>query len=225
MDLHKTALVLIDMQKESKYGIENVDRAVASTVALIDTCRQLGIPIVYTRHVSRVDAIGLPNNEVLDDDGKPVYYRSDSDAADVIDELAPRAEDIVVDKHRWSGFHETPLDLLLRDLGVKHLVIGGFVTDGCLMTTVFDAYARDYQVNLVKDICAATNSGSHQAAILMMANWVYDIEILDAAQAIRKLRGQPHRGWRSSAPDQLQFTANTLDEVFAKLDSSGGISA
>jgi biuret amidohydrolase len=217
MDLRKTALVLIDMQQESKYGIENVDEAVAATVPLIDACRRLGVPIIYTRHVSRVDAIGLPNNEVLDDAGRPIYYRSDSDAVNVIGELAPHPEDIVVDKHRWSGFHETALDLMLRSLGVKHLVIGGFVTDGCLMTTVFDAYARDYQVNLVKDICAATNSGSHQAAILMMANWVYDIEILDAAEMIKKLRGQTHRSWRSSAPDQLQFTAGTLDEVFAKL--------
>ncbi|GAA1268420.1 hydrolase [Pseudonocardia aurantiaca] len=217
MDLRKTALVLIDMQQESKYGIENVDEAVAATVPLIEACRQLAVPILYTRHVSRVDAIGLPNNEVLDDAGRPIYYRSDSDAVNVIGELAPHPEDIVVEKHRWSGFHETALDLMLRSLGVKHLIIGGFVTDGCLMTTVFDAYARDYQVNLVKDICAATNSGSHQAAILMMANWVYDIEIVDAAEMIKKLRGQPHRSWRSNAPDQLQFKADTLDEVFAKL--------
>jgi nicotinamidase-related amidase len=218
MDLRKTALVLIDMQKESKYGIENMTEAVAATVPLIDACRELGVPIIYTRHVSRADAIGLPNGEVLDSAGKPVFYRSDSDTVNVIDELAPRpGEDIVIDKHRWSGFFETSLDLMLRNLGVEHLITGGFVTDGCLMTTVFDAFARDYQVNLVKDICAATNSGSHRAAILMMANWVYDIEIFDAAEMVGKLRGQPHRSWRATAPDQLQFTAGTLDEVFAKL--------
>jgi biuret amidohydrolase len=86
------------------------------------------------------------------------------------------------------------------------------------MTTVFDAYARDYQVNLVKDISAATNGGSHKAAVLMMANWVYDIEIADAAVIIKKLQGQPCRSWRSAAPDQMQFTGQTLDEVFASLD-------
>jgi nicotinamidase-related amidase len=217
MDLSRTALVLIDMQKESKYGIENVDSAVASTIPLIAACRELGIRILYTRQVSRADAVGLPNKEVLDETGKPVYYRSDSDAMDIIDEIAARPEDVVIDKHRWSGFYETPLDLMLRNLGIKHLIIGGFVTDGCLMTTVFDAYARDYQVNLVKDICAATNSGSHKAAILMMANWVYDIEIFDAAEIVKKLQGEPSRSWCSDVPDQVQFTGSTLDDVFASL--------
>lgn len=217
MDLSRTALILIDMQKESKYGIENVNGAVAATVPLIGECRRLGVRVIYTRHVSRADAIGLPNNEVLDDEGKPVYYRSDSDTMQVIDEVAPRPEDIVIDKHRWSAFYETSLDLVLRGLGVKHLIIGGFVTDGCLMTTVFDGFARDYQVNLVKDVCAATNDGSHKAAILMMANWVYDIEIFDSTEMGKKLRGEPYQSWRSTAPDQLPFTAGTLDGVFAKL--------
>jgi biuret amidohydrolase len=222
MELSQTALVLIDMQKESKYGIENIDGAVAATIPLIATCRELGIRILYTRHISRADAVGLPNNEALDETGKPIYYRSGSDTMDIIDEIASRPEDIVIDKHRWSGFYETSLDLMLRSLGIKHLIIGGFVTDGCLMTTVFDAYARDYQVNLVKDICAATNSGSHKAAILMMANWVYDIEIFDAAEIVKKLRGQPHRSWRPTAPDQMQFTPDTLNDVFASLGSKEG---
>ncbi|MGW3624645.1 cysteine hydrolase family protein [Streptomyces sp. NPDC000880] len=209
--------MLIDMQKESKYGIENVDPAISVAVPLIAACRELGVRILYTRHVSRADAIGLPNREVLDEDGKPVYYRSDSDSMEIIDEIASRPEDIVIDKHRWSGFHETSLDLILRSLGIKHLIIGGFVTDGCLMTTVFDAFARDYQVNLVTDICAATNSGSHKAAILMMANWVYDIEIFGAAEIVKKLHGQKYRSWCSTGPDQVQFTPETLNEVFASL--------
>ncbi|MGW5363743.1 cysteine hydrolase family protein [Actinopolymorpha pittospori] len=217
MDLSRTALVLIDMQKESKYGIENVDGAVAAAVPLIDACRESGVRVIYTRHIGRVDAIGLPNKEVLDEQGRPVYYRSDSENMQVIDELAPHAEDIVIDKQRWSGFYQTSLDLMLRSLDIKHLIIGGFVTDGCLMTTVFDGYARDYQINLVKDISAATNSGSHKAAILMMANWVYDIEIFDSAEMVKKLRGETYRSWQSSAPDQLQFTAETLNPVFAEL--------
>jgi nicotinamidase-related amidase len=218
MDISRTALVLIDMQKESKYGIEGLDAAVAAATPLISACRELGIRILYTRHVSRADAIGLPNNEALDAEGKPIYYRAGSSTMDVIDEISPRPEDIVIDKHRWSGFYETSLDLMLRSLQIKHIIIGGFVTDGCLMTTVFDAYARDYQVNLVKDICAATNSGSHKAAILMMANWIYDIEIFDAAEIIKRLRGQGGASWRSRAPDQMQFTSGTLDDVFAALD-------
>src|SRR4051794_6223759 len=95
MELSQTALVLIDMQKESKYGIENLEGAVAATIPLIATCRELGIPILYTRHISRADAVGLPNKEALDETGKPLYYRSDSDTMEIINPIASRPEDIV----------------------------------------------------------------------------------------------------------------------------------
>jgi nicotinamidase-related amidase len=136
---------------------------------------------------------------------------------DIIDEIKPLPNEIVIDKHRWSGFYETSLDLILRSLNIKHLIMGGFVTDGCLMTSVFDAYARDYQVNLVKDISGATNEGSHKASILMMANWVYDIKIYDSAELVKQLNGEPYRVWESAAPDQMQFTPENMREVFSKL--------
>jgi nicotinamidase-related amidase len=213
----KSALLLVDMQKESRYGIEGLDAAVAATVPVIAACRAAGVPVVYTRHVSRADGVGLSNGEVLDGDGRPVYYRSDTEAMEVLDDLAPQPGDIVVDKHRWSGFHATSLDLLLRGLGVGHLVVGGFTTDCCVLTTVYDAYALDYRVSLVSDMCAATNEGSHEAAVLMLANWVYDIEICRSEELVKRLEGRPHRAWRSTAPDQKRFTGATLDEVFASL--------
>jgi nicotinamidase-related amidase len=218
MDLSRTALVLIDVQKESKYGIDGAEEAVAAAVPLIAACRDRGVKVIYTRHISRQDAIGLPNGEVLGNNGQPIYYRSNSDAKDIFDDVAPHSGDIVIDKHRWSGFYGTSLDLLLRSLDIKHIILGGFVTDGCVMTSVFDAYARDYQVNLVKDVCAATNDGSHKAAILMMANWVYDIEIFNAGQLVNKFNGEDSRSWKSTGPDQMQFTADTLEAVFASLD-------
>lgn len=212
-----TALLLVDMQKESRYGIQGVDAAVAACVPVIAACRAAGLPVIYTRHISREDGVGLSNAERLDRSGRPVYYRSGTDAVEVIDEIAPGDGDIVVDKHRWSGFHATPLDLLLRGLGTRHLVVGGFTTDCCVMTTVHDAYAHGYRVHLVKDMCAATNHGSHESAVLMMANWVYDIEICDAAEMVKQIEGKPHRSWRPSAPDQKQFTAASLDEVYGSL--------
>ncbi|HEY0249008.1 MAG TPA: isochorismatase family cysteine hydrolase [Gryllotalpicola sp.] len=221
MDRNRTAVLLVDMQKEGKYGIDGMDAAVAAMIPLVESARRNGVPVMYTRQISRADALGLPNREVLDEEGRPIYYRTGSDTLEVVDELAPHPGDIVVDKQRWSGFYATNLDLMLRSLGIRHLVVGGFTTDCCVMTTVFDAYARDYQVTLAKDACAATNAGSHQAAILMMANWVYDIEIADAPQLARKLDGAPYDAWTSTAPDQAPFTGETLASVFAGLDRAG----
>lgn len=219
----EAALLLVDMQQESQYGIEGVAEAVTAAEGVIAAWRAAGLPVVYTRHINRADAVGLSAGEVLDSTGVPVYYRAGTSAVDIIDELAPHQQDVVIDKHRWSGFHATSLDLLLRSIGVGQLVVGGFTTDCCVLTTVFDAYARDYRVSLVPDMCAATNSGSHQAAVLMMANWVYGIEIVTASELIKKLAGSPHLSWRATAPDQRQFTPDNLEGSYQSLLGEGEV--
>jgi nicotinamidase-related amidase len=210
----EAALLLVDIQKESRYGIEGVDDAVAAAAPAIAACRAAGVPVLYTRHVNGSDDAGVSRGEVFDGSGTPVYYRAGTDAIEVIDAVAPQPGDIVIDKQRWSGFHATALDATLRSLGVDELYVGGFTTDCCVLTTVYDAFALDYRVSLVHDMCAATNRGSHQAAVLIMANWVYDIEVLAAHELTKKLAGQPYRAWRSQSPDEKQFTAATLDDVF-----------
>ena len=211
------ALLLIDMQKESSYGIEGMDEAVAAAEGVLAACRSAGIPVVYTRHVNRRDGVGVSLGDVFDSEGLPMYYRGETDSIAILGALEPQPRDVVIDKHRWSGFHGTSLDLVLRSLGVRELFIGGFTTDCCVLTSVHDAYARDYRVSLVPDMCAATNMGSHRAAVLMMANWVYGIEILTAAELTRKIAGEPHRSWRASAPDQRPFTPETLHESYDSL--------
>ncbi len=219
MRSEKVALLLVDMQKESKYGIEGMWEAVDAAATLIDTCRSNDITVIYTRHVSRADKRALINNDVLDADGSPVYYRSDTDTHEILDELAPQDGDVVIDKYRWSGFHETSLDLLLRTAGVETLIIGGFVTDCCVLTTVYDAFARNYNIILVQDACASTSSGAHKSAVLNMANWVYGIEILDAGQLALKLAAEAYSSWTSTAPDQWSFASHRLDEVYATLST------
>jgi nicotinamidase-related amidase len=213
----QAALLLIDMQKESRYGIAEVEDAVATAERVIGACRATGVPVVYTRHVNRLDGVGVSLGEVFDHDDLPVYYRAGTDAIGIHSAIEPQPNDVVIDKHRWSGFHGTSLDLVLRGMGVRELFVGGFTTDCCVLTSVYDAYALDYRVSLVPDMCAATNMGSHQAATLMMANWVYGIEILAAAELIKKLAGEPHRSWRATAPDQKQFTPETLRDSFESL--------
>ena len=216
----QTALLLIDMQKESQYGIRGLDEAVAAAERVIAACRAAGVPVVYTRHVNRRDGVAVSSNEVFDPEGLPMYYRGDTDAISVIDAIEPRVQDVVIDKHRWSGFHGTSLDLVLRTLGTRELLVGGFTTDCCVLTSVYDAYALDYRVSLVPDMCAATNTGSHRAAVLMMANWVYGIEIVTADESVKKIAGEPHRSWRAAAPDQKRFTAETLEASYDSLFST-----
>lgn len=217
MDLQQTALVLIDLQKESDFGIEGVPQAINNSKKLIEACRQSNIPIIYTRQINRADNIGLSYGEPLSNDGTPIYYSTNTDKFEVMDEIFPAKNDIIIDKYRWSGFYETNLDLMLKSLGVKHIIIGGFVTDGCLMTSVFDGYFRDYQINLVKDICATSNEGAHMSSILIMANWVYGLKVFNTDEIINKFNNKPYKVWESPGPDSLKFTPENMREVFNKL--------
>lgn len=217
MQPSQSALVLIDLQKESNFGLNNMDHVVEQTKKLIQACRASNIPIIYTRQINRGDAVGLSKGEPLNDDGTPFYYNANTEQIDIIDEIQPKPEDIIIDKYRWSAFFETSLDLILKSLGVKDLLIGGVVTDGCLMTSVFDAYFRDYDIHLIHDISAASNEGAHQSALLTMANWVYHLKVYDTENMINKISGNSYNCWEANSADSLQFTSETMNDQYKKL--------
>ena len=62
----------------------------------------------------------------------------------IVSELTPQSSDIVVTKHRFSGFYGTDLDVILRGLGIKYLVFTGCTTSVCVESTLRDAMFRDY---------------------------------------------------------------------------------
>ena len=83
----------------------------------------------------------------------------DSWSAAVVDELPIAPADIRVSKYRMSGFWDTPLDSILRNLGVATLLFAGVNVDQCVLCTLQDANFLGYDCLLVED-CAATTSPS-----------------------------------------------------------------
>ncbi|UFU00216.1 cysteine hydrolase [Radiobacillus kanasensis] len=218
MNNQNTALVLIDLQKESNFGLDQMEQVVANAKRLINGFREKNIPIIYTRQINRADGIGLSLGEPLNNDGTPFFYNTANESIEILDEIKPKEDDIVIDKYRWSAFHETSLDLTLRSLNVKNVVIGGVVTDGCLLTSVFDAYFRDYNIHLIKDICAASNEGSHMASLMMIANWVYNLNIYDTTNILKRMNGEAYDAWEADKVDSLQYTPENMREIFKKMD-------
>lgn len=220
MDVNKTALLLIDLQKEGGTSdVVGMDKIFKHTTELIEACRKKDIPVIYTRHINRADAIGLANNEPVNEAGEPLYYHSRSHTIEIADRIKPKPNDIIIDKYRYSGFFESNLDLMLKSLGVKHLIMGGVLTDVCVLSTALDAYYRDYQINIIEDICGTTTEGAHMAAMLMMTNWIYDLAVYQSSQIKKKLQGEQHTKWQATTPDQLQFSPENMREVFTKLRS------
>jgi len=217
MDQSKTALLLVDLQKEEGTSeIAGMSNILDKASSLAKMCRKKGIPVIYTRHINRGDGIALANKEPVNEQGQPLYYHSKTETIEIADEVKPEQQDIIIDKYRYSGFFESNLELMLKSLDVNHLIIGGVLTDVCVLSTALDAYYRDYQINIVKDICGTTTEGAHQAAMLMMANWIYDLQVYDTKEIGYKLTGEKYHVWESTEPDQLQFSADNIREQYAK---------
>ncbi|PYL64721.1 MAG: cysteine hydrolase [Verrucomicrobia bacterium] len=103
---------------------------------------------------------------------------------DIVPELKPQANEIVVYKTRFSGFYETDLDATLKKLGIKYLIVTGVTTSICVESTVRDAMFRDYLCVLLRD-CMSEPVGqdlprtNHEASLLnaeVLFGWVSDSE-------------------------------------------------
>src|ERR1043166_1251713 len=82
--------------------------------------------------------------------------------------LLPESDDYFVLKPRHSGFFNTPLDLLLQELGAKRLILCGLTTDSCVLFTANDAYLRGFEVWVPSDGCAALAHTRHVDALGQM---------------------------------------------------------
>jgi nicotinamidase-related amidase len=133
---------------------------------LIDTARGLNLPIVYISNSSpRIEinksAFGQRLNESLgfdptvdfqEPDVNPLEFdQGESVQLFIPTQIAPKPGDYFIRKHTYSGFFETRLDSLLRNLGVKTLICAGFAEDVCVLFTIADAVFRGYNTVLVRD--------------------------------------------------------------------------
>lgn len=181
VDLARTAIVVIDMQNDfcapggwvdAIGGDYHSDRApIAPLQKLLPALRAKGVPVIWVNWGNRPDLANMPPNQIhlykpkgegiglgdpLPGSGAPVLQK-DSWAAAVVDELAPLPGDISVDKHRISGFWDTPLDSILRNLGTKTILFAGVNTDQCVLHSLTDANFLGYGCVLVEDCCATSS--------------------------------------------------------------------
>jgi len=177
LDIERTALIVVDMQNAfcKKGGLfdylgvldENrVNHVIARDMKIIEACRRKGIKIVYLRMGYRPDLsdAGGPESPNYHKELGLVAMREHPELKgkflnvgtrnwEIIDELKPRQDDIVVNKHRYSGFTGTELDAVLAKYDIKHLLFIGLATNVCVESTLRDAYFHEYFPVLVSDAC------------------------------------------------------------------------
>ena len=97
-----------------------------------------------------------------------ICSQPDSPGAPLAEAVPPEHDDYLVLKPKHSAFLATPLEILLAQLGVEHVVVTGIAGDGCVLTTAADAHMRDLQVSVPPDCCASISRARNERALRVL---------------------------------------------------------
>ncbi len=164
-----TAVIVIDMQNDfvnskGKLFVPTAPKTIDPIKRLLSRARSKNVRIFYTQDTHYE---GDPEYEIW---GEHVKYGTWG--WEIVDELKPQPNDVVIQKTRYDGFYGTPLDDLLRIYNIKNLVIVGTVANICVLHTAASAALRWYKVIIPIDgISALTEFDLH--ATLRQVNWLY----------------------------------------------------
>ncbi|MCB1487104.1 MAG: cysteine hydrolase [Bauldia sp.] len=204
----KVALIVIDMQRDfvepGGFGetlgndVTRLQAIVPTVAGLIRLFREQGWPVIHTREGHRPDLSDCPPAKRLR--GAPTLRIGDSGPMGrilihgepghgIVDELAPVAGEIVLDKPGKGAFYATSLGDDLARLGATHLVIAGVTTEVCVQTTMREANDRGFDCLLVEDATESYFPAFKDATLAMIraqggiVGWTAPLAALQAAVA------------------------------------------
>lgn len=211
LDLDRTAVIVVDMQNAfaspgGMLDLAGIDvrparDAVANARMVCEAARAAGVPVIYL-------TIGYPPD--LSTAGGPDSPNPHKELAlrlmrerpelhgtlltfgtwdfQIVDELTPMAGDVVIVKSRYSGFHGTDLDSVLRGRGIRNLLVAGIASNVCVESTIRDAYFNEYWPVMIADATMPAGSAEIQQATLYNVStffgWVTSPE--DVATILRE---------------------------------------
>jgi ureidoacrylate peracid hydrolase len=150
---------------DSRYGYffrRMREQVVPNMRKLQRACREAGVEVMFTV----IESLTLDGRDMgLDYKISQLFCPKGSHDARVIDAIAPKGDEIVIPKTSSSVFISTNIHYVLGNLGVKHLIVSGLLTDQCVDSTVRDACDYGYLVTLVTDACAALSQERHATSI------------------------------------------------------------
>jgi len=185
-DPKSTALLIIDMQRDfvmpGGFGealgndVTPLQATIAPTARVLEAARKRGMLVIHTREGHRPDLTDCPPTKLVRGRGKTrigdpgpmgrILVRGEV-GHDIVPELYPRAGEPVIDKPGKGAFYATDLELILRDRGIKTLIVCGVTTEVCVNTTVREANDRGYECVVLSD-CVGSYFPAFQKSALEM---------------------------------------------------------
>jgi nicotinamidase-related amidase len=194
-----SALSIIDMQRDfvmpGGFGealgndVAQLWNTVDPIRRMLEISRRIGMLVVHTREGHRPDLSDCPPSKLargrgakrIGDPGPMgrILVRGEL-GHDIVPELAPKPGEVVIDKPGKGAFFATDLELVLRDRGIKTLLVCGVTTEVCVNTTVREANDRGYECIVLSDCVGSYFHEFHVAALAMIKaqgaifGWVSD---------------------------------------------------
>ncbi len=175
VELDKAALLVIDLQK-GDYNAEKIaaepgdaylwnriaDTVIPNGRRLLTACREARVEVIYTV----IECLTLDGRDRgLDYKISGIFAAKGSWEAEVIDELAPLENEILIPKTSSSIFNSTNVEYVLRSLGIEYILAMGIVTDQCVETAVRDGCDRGFLMTVIEDACATHSQERHDASL------------------------------------------------------------
>jgi nicotinamidase-related amidase len=167
----KKAIIVVDMINDfvtGKLGSPRAQKIVPNIKDLLEKARKQGVPIIYLRdsHTSSDNELSIWGQHAM----------KGTQGSEIVLQLKPEKNDIVIEKKWYSGFVETELKSVLEKLDVDTLVVLGVSTDICVQNNVGDAYFLGYKTIVPLDCTASIDDVAQEQAIKYMKN-IYGAEI------------------------------------------------
>ena len=208
-DPRHTALLIVDMQNDfcaegglvHKAGrdITELQKVGARLPAFIDAARAAGNLVVFVRCVYSSDTNLYMSDVFLEQaarqrSGAGTEYPMCQEGTwqgEFYGDVKPKPGDVVVTKHRYSAFHNTDLDMILRSHGVRTVVMTGVLANVCVETTAREAFVRDYYVVMVED---GTASCVPEDLAMTLKNTERFFGVVSSIKALSALWSVPRAG-------------------------------
>ena len=168
------ALLVVDMQNGfchengsfAKIGMQSEPKAIIPQIdELRSAFRAANMPIFFLRTGYNVDYSDRRGRDRGDEIEQLQGLIRGSWDADILNELTPEPNEVVINKTRFSSFFRTKLEETLKDRGVNHIIMTGVGTDVCVESTARDAYQMNFGVTTVSDATGTCNEADHLAAL------------------------------------------------------------
>ena len=193
----RSVLMVIDMQNDfvmdgAIMQVKEAKKQLSKIGKLISKCRELNVPVIYT--IQETDAVFCPLEVASIPKLKEEGMRKGTRGQQIVSELTPGPDDIIIHKRRFSAFYQTDLEIILRNIRgsanpVDSIIICGTVTNICCESTARDAFFRDYKVVFGTDICSANTPEAHTATLVNMEIFGRNMDCGSIIEALERGKG------------------------------------